>query len=373
MGEAKRKVLAHRRKTIALDTFGGRIHVEWDQGELAFIVGEVPTLRYEYAVLVTSTQYEILTLAQLYRDRADAENNFDELKNQWGWGGFTTQDLARCRLMARMVALVYNLDAVRTAGSAAQALRSHFQPTALAAWGRHANAARWTEAPDQSYGSRRVVAALASQGLQVGRYKVRRLMRQERLKPVWKRKFVPTTDSRHGLSVAPNVAYASDITYIRTGAGWLYLAVVLDLFSRKVVGWAMAPSMPASLVCDALRIAIQQRRPPPGLIVHSDRGSQYASDQYQALLAEHGFVCSMSRKGNCWDNAVTERFFLNLKMERVWQRNYANHAEAKCDIAAYIVEFYNTQRLHSVLGNLPPSVYERNMAAKEPIVVSEIT
>lgn len=135
-------------------------------------------------------------------------------------------------------------------------------------------------ASGQSYGSRRVVAALASQGLQVGRYKVRRLMRQERLKPVWKRKFVPTTDSRHGLSVAPNVlarqfnpaapnvAYASDITYIRIGAGWLYLAVVLDLFSRKVVGWAMAPSMPASLVCDALRMAIQQRRPPPGLIVH---------------------------------------------------------------------------------------------------------
>jgi transposase InsO family protein len=240
-------------------------------------------------------------------------------------------------------------------------------------------------ASGQSYGSRRLVAALASQGVQVGRYKVRRLMRQERLKPVWKRKFVHTTDSRHGLPVAPNVlarqfnpsapnvAYASDITYIRTGAGWLYLAVVLDLFSRKVVGWAMAPAMPARLVCDALHMAIQQRRPPPGLIVHSDRGSQYASDQYQALLTKHGFVCSMSRKGNCWDNAVTERFFLNLKMERVWQRNYANHEEAKCDIAGYIVGFYNSQRLHSVLGNVPPSVYERNMAAKQPIAVSEIT
>jgi putative transposase len=169
------------------------------------------------------------------------------------------------------------------------------------------------------------------------------------------------------------VAYASDITYVRTGAGWLYLAVVLDLFSRKVVGWAMAPTMPAGLDCDALRVAIQQRRPPPGLIVHSDRGSQYASDQYQTLLARHGFVRSMSRKGNCWDNAVTERFFLNLKMERVWQRNYANHAEAKCDIAAYIVGFYNSRRLHSVLGNVPPSTYERNMAAKQAIAVSEIT
>ena len=123
---------------------------------------------------------------------------------------------------------------------------------------------------------------------------------------------------------APNVAFVSDITYIRTGTGWLYLAIMLDLCSRKVVGWAMAPSMPAELVCIALRMAIQQRQSAAGLVVHSNRGSQYASDQYQILLAEHGFVCSMSRKGNCWDNAVAERFFLNLKMERVWQRNYAN-------------------------------------------------
>lgn len=168
----------------------------------------------------------------------------------------------------------------------------------------------------QSYGSRRLVTALANSGLQVGRYKVRRLMRQASLKPVWKRKFVNTTDSKHALPVAPNVlarqfnpaalnlAYASDITYIRTGAGWLYLAVVLDLFSRRVVGWAMAPSMPASLVCDALRMAIEARRPAAGLVIHSDCGSQYASEQYQALLNEHGFVYSMSRKGNCWDNAV---------------------------------------------------------------------
>ncbi len=240
-------------------------------------------------------------------------------------------------------------------------------------------------ASGRSYGSRRLVVALANQGVQVGRYKVRSLMQQAGLKPVWKRKFVHTTDSKHALPVAPNVlarqfnptapnvAYASDITYIRTGSGWLYLAVVLDLFSRKVVGWAMAPSMPASLVCDALRMAVQQRRPSPGLVVHSDRGSQYASDQYQALLADHGFVCSMSRKGNCWDNAAAERFFLNLKMERVWQRDYANYAEAQCDVAAYIVEFYNTQRLHSTLGNMPPSVYERIRAAKKPIVVSEKT
>lgn len=173
--------------------------------------------------------------------------------------------------------------------------------------------------------------------------------------------------------VAPNMAYVSDITYIRTGTGWLYLAIVLDLYARRVVGWAMAPSMPAKLVCDALNMAIQQRQPAPGLIVHSDRGSQYASELYQDLLAEHGFVCSMSRKGNCWDNAVAERFFLNLKMQRVWQRQYANHTEARNDIADYIVSFYNCERLNSALGNLPPTVYERKMAAQEPIVVSEIT
>jgi putative transposase len=165
-------------------------------------------------------------------------------------------------------------------------------------------------------------------------------------------------------SAAPNLAYASDITYIRTGAGWLYLAVVLDLFSRRVIGWAMAPSMPAALVCNALRMAIKARRPAAGLTVHSDSGSQYASDQYRALLAEHGFVCNMSRKGNCWDNAVAERLFLNLEMERVWQRNYANHAEANFNVANYIAGFCNCERLHSVLSNLPPSVYERKIAEK---------
>jgi putative transposase len=240
-------------------------------------------------------------------------------------------------------------------------------------------------ASHQSYGSRRLVTAMANQGMRIGRHKTRRLMRQAGLKPVWKRKFVHTTDSNHDLPIAanilnrqfnpaaPNLAYVTDITYIRTRSGWLYLATVLDLFSRKIVGWAMAPNMPAELVCTALRMAIQQRQPARGLIVHSDRGSQYASDLYQALLDKHGFVCSMSRKGNCWDNAVAERFFLNLKMERVWQRDYANQAEAKIDITAYIVGFYNCERLNSVLGNLPPSVYERKMAAKKPIVVSGIT
>lgn len=240
-------------------------------------------------------------------------------------------------------------------------------------------------ASGQSYGSRRMVTALKEKGIIIGRYKVRQLMQKSNLKPVWKRKFIHTTDSRHDLPVAgnilarqfnpvaPNKAYVSDITYVRTGAGWLYLATVLDLFSRKVVGWAMAPGMPADLVCEALTMAVRHRNPQPGLIVHSDRGSQYASGQYQALLAKQGFICSMSRKGNCWDNAVAERFFLNLKMERVWQREYANHQEAKIDITDYIARFYNCERLHSVLGNLSPAVFEQKMAPKKPIAVSEIT
>jgi putative transposase len=242
-------------------------------------------------------------------------------------------------------------------------------------------------ANQQCYGSRRMVTALRAQGIKIGRHRVRTLMRREKLIPVWKRKFVHTTNSNHGLPIAPNilarnfdpeapnVAYVSDITYIRTRTGWLYLATVLDLFSRKVVGWAMAPNMPAGLVCQALQMAISQRRPPAGLIVHSDRGSQYASEQYQALLAKHGFVCSMSGRGNCWDNAVAERFFLNLKMERVWQRDYANQEEAKKDIADYIVSFYNASRINSVLGNMSPVAYEQKMAAlaKKPIEVSEIS
>jgi len=231
------------------------------------------------------------------------------------------------------------------------------------------------ESTDRSYGSRRLRQALGDQGIRLGRYRVRSLMRELKLKPVWKRKFVHTTDSNHQQPVFDNVlnrqfkpeqtnrAWVSDITYIRTLSGWLYLAVVLDLASRKIVGWAMAPEMPASLVCSALKIALAQRQPPPGLIVHSDRGSQYASQEYRDLLATHGLIGSMSRKGNCWDNAVMERFFLNLKRERVWQRQYANHGEARRDITDYIVNFYNSRRLHSTLGYRSPNDYELKMAA----------
>ena len=240
-------------------------------------------------------------------------------------------------------------------------------------------------ASGRAYGSRRLRTAMATRGVVIGIYRVRRLMRQHGLRSAWKRKFVHTTDSKHALPISPNVldrqfnptqpnrAWVSDITYIRTRTGWMYLAVVLDLYARKVVGWAMAADMQAELVCQALQLAVVQRQPPPGLIVHSDRGSQYASSAHQALLVKHGLVGSMSRKGNCWDNAVMERFFLNLKTERVWQHDYANHAEASSDIADYIVNFYNNVRLHSKLGNLPPNAFEHQSAIKQLIGRSEIT
>ena len=236
-----------------------------------------------------------------------------------------------------------------------------------------------------SYGSRPLRKALHAKGMEIGIYKIRRMMRANGLRSAWKRKFVHTTDSKHDLSVAENVlnrqfepeavntAWVADITYIRTRSGWLYLAVVLDLFSRKIVGWSMAPNMPAELVCSAMQLAVVQRQPPSGLIAHSDRGSQYASASYRALLARNDMQQSMSRKGNCWDNSVMERFFLSLKMERVWRRDYANHAEAIRDITEYIVGFYNNERLHSKLGYLPPTVYERAMASKPPIEVSGIS
>ncbi len=229
------------------------------------------------------------------------------------------------------------------------------------------------ERSGRCYGSRRLLVAMRMQGIEIGRYRVRMLMRRYQLRPVWKRKFIATTDSRHDFPVAPNVlnrqfspaypnqSWASDITYIRTRQGWLYLAAVMDLFSRKIVGWSLSPSMPTELVCSALNMAIAHRHPQEGLIVHSDRGSQYASSLHQLLLKRHHLTASMSGKGNCWDNAVMERFFLNLKMERIWRREYANHAEASRDINDYIVGFYNHTRLHSALGYLSPNQFEAQM------------
>jgi len=240
-------------------------------------------------------------------------------------------------------------------------------------------------ASQKAYGSRRLRTAMAARGQVMGRHQIRTLMQINGVRLVWRRKFVHTTDSKHTMAVSPNVldrqfeqalpnrVWVCDITYIRTKSGWLYLAAVLDLHSRKVVGWAMSPAMPAGLVCAALQMAIVQRNPAPGLMVHSNRGTQYASSEHQALLAKYGLVGSMSRKGNCWDNAVMERFFLNLKMERVWQKDYGNHAEATNDIADYIVGFYNSIRLHPKLGNMSPNAFERESTSKKFIKLSEIT
>ena len=225
----------------------------------------------------------------------------------------------------------------------------------------------------KNYGSRRIHRALLAEGICVGRYKVRCIMRKQGLVTTWRRKFIKTTNSKHNMKVAenilnqkfnptePNKVWVADITYIWTARGWLYLAAVVDLNSRKIVGYSLSHRMTADLVCTALQVAIHTRQPPEGLIMHTDRGSQYCSVQYQDLLSQYGVHCSMSHKGLCYDNAVMERFFLSLKMERVWQKHYANHQEAIKDVSHYITVFYNQIRLHSTLGYLSPNNYEQKV------------
>jgi putative transposase len=229
------------------------------------------------------------------------------------------------------------------------------------------------EASGYSYGSRRMRRALNALGYPVGRRKARSLMREAGVKARYRKKYKVTTNSNHKQPVFENVldrefdtagpdqAYVSDITYIWTQEGWLYLAVFIDLFSRRIVGWSMGSRMKARLVADALRMAMWQRRPDAGLIVHSDRGSQYASKAYRGLLKANAFVGSMSRKGDCWDNAVAESFFASLKKERVQWRHYQTRAEAQQDILDYIVMFYNSRRLHSTLDYTSPNDYESAM------------
>ncbi len=196
-------------------------------------------------------------------------------------------------------------------------------------------------------------------------------MKEKALKVKSRRKFKATTRSDHGRPVAPNLlerqfdvatpntVYAGDITYIPTAEGWLYLAVMIDLYSRAVVGWAMSERMTADLVNDALMMAVWKRQPASGLLVHSDQGSQYVSDLYQKTLVDHGFVCSMSRKGNCWDNAPSESFFHTLKTELTFHRRYATREQAKQDIFEYIEVFYNRKRRHSTIGYQAPLEYEQ--------------
>jgi len=228
---------------------------------------------------------------------------------------------------------------------------------------------------ERRYGSPRVHKALAAEGLHVSRKRVVRLMREHCLVARKKPRFVTTTDSCHQLPTAPNVlarrfdqpepdrVWAGDITYLATAEGWLYLAVIIDLCSRRVVGWATSDSLETKVCLDALRDALQARHPAPGLIHHSDRGTQYASTEYRELLRQHGFVCSMSRRANCWDNACAESFFSTLKTELVRGRVFQTHAQAKLALFEYIEGFYNRKRLHSSIGYCSPVDFEDRMRA----------
>jgi len=224
-----------------------------------------------------------------------------------------------------------------------------------------------------SLGSRTMAKNLRLEGFEIGRDKTRRLMKQLQLKVKQKRKYKVTTDSKHSFPVAknvlnrefspsaPNQAWGTDITYLWTQQGWIYLAVVIDLYSRRVVGWSIDRRLKKALVIRALMMAVNLRKPPPGLIHHSDRGSQYASHDYQKLLRQYDMICSMSRKGNCWDNAPVERFFSSLKREWTGDRLYRTRQEAIADVREYVTVYYNSKRLHSTLGYTTPMNYEKRL------------
>ena len=226
-----------------------------------------------------------------------------------------------------------------------------------------------------TYGSPRVTQELKAQGVAICENTVAKLMRAQGLAAKVKRRFVPqTTDSRHDCPIAPNrldrdftasapnTRWTSDITYVATDEGWLYLAVVLDLYSRRVVGWSMRPHLRAELACEALEMALRSRRPEPGqLLHHSDRGVQYASEAYRSLLSDAKAQASMSRPGNCYDNAVTESFFSTLKTELVNHERYATHEDARRSLFEWIEVFYNRKRRHSSLGYLSPEAFEAKL------------
>ena len=210
---------------------------------------------------------------------------------------------------------------------------------------------------------------LRSRGLPTSKGRVERLMRDHGIRAKHKRRYKATTDSKHAMPVAPNLldrnftpsapnkAWTSDITYLWTTEGWLYLAVVIDLFNREVVGWSIKPRMTVDIVTDALRMAWFRRKPAPGLVHHSDRGSQYAAGSFQDLLREYGMLCSMSRKGNCWDNAPTESWFGGFKNERIHGEAYVDQQKMREIVFEYIEVFYNRKRRHSTLGYQSPIQY----------------
>jgi transposase InsO family protein len=226
------------------------------------------------------------------------------------------------------------------------------------------------------YGSPRIVRALRKQGICVSKKRVARLMREQRLVARPKRRFVVTTDSDHEYPVAPNLVarnfvadapnqlWVGDITYVWTREGWMYLAVLIDVYSRRVVGWAMRPSLSRELAIEALRRALELRRPAPGLVHHTDRGCQYASRDYRRLLAGAGITTSMSRSGNCLDNAMAESFFATLEHELLRDHLFESRSEALQAVAEYLENFYNRERMHSALDYASPIEYE--LAQQQP-------
>src|SRR5262245_56885167 len=243
----------------------------------------------------------------------------------------------------------------------------------------HTDAAQQVEAQVQQYfaqgrglyGTRRIKPLFAQEGLQVSRRRIGRILPQAGLRCKTRRKFTAPTAAGQAKTVAPNhlnreltvpapnTVYVGDITYLPTGEGWLYLAIVLELCSRAVVGWSMANHMRGELVHQALSMALCQRHPAAGLIMHTDRGSQYGADRYRQLLARHGIQPSMSRKGNCWDNAVAESFFHTLKTELIYLEDFDTHEQTQTAVFEYIEVFYNRQRCHSANGYLAPLAYEQ--------------
>jgi len=227
----------------------------------------------------------------------------------------------------------------------------------------------------RSYGRPRIVRALQAQGNSVGHERVRRSLLRQALRPIYRKPYRVTTDSAHAKPVAANVlerrfdgwginqAWVADLTYIPTDEGWLYLACVLDLASRRVVGWSLSDRMKAKSVCDALTMAYWRRKPRAGLIMHSDRGVQYASDEHRKLIDRYRMVQSMSRKGNCWDNSPMESFFKTLKVEWVNRVRYATRAQARLDLIDWIEGFYNANRLHSSINYLSPTSFEKELKA----------
>lgn len=222
----------------------------------------------------------------------------------------------------------------------------------------------------ETYGYRRIHSDLLDQGEVCSKHRIARLMKHHAIEPKMRKQFRVTTDSKHSKTIhsnhlarqfnasVVNERWVSDITYVQTKEGWLYLAIVMDLFSRKIVGWSMLNRLKECLVIDALKMALFRRKISNGLLLHSDRGSQYAGDHFQQLLRDNGILCSMSRKGNCWDNSAMESFFHSLKTECIYHEKYENREEAKKSIFDYIEVFYNRQRKHSFLGYQSPEQFE---------------